>query len=100
MALRLMCRGRVWKTSELEDFWVTAFSIALISAARAWAKVEAVEEKERVTAHKSWMYTAFSGGFQKEDRFEIPPVPQAPCQVNTDGGYSCANNTVWLFFLK
>lgn len=35
MALRRMCRGRVWKTSELDDFWATAFNIALISAARA-----------------------------------------------------------------
>lgn len=35
-----MCLGRVWKTRELEDFCATAFSMALISAARAWAKVD------------------------------------------------------------
>lgn len=35
-----MCLGRVWKTRELEDFCETAFNMALISAARAWAKVD------------------------------------------------------------
>lgn len=36
-----MCLGRVWKTRELEDFCETAFNMALISAARAWAKADA-----------------------------------------------------------
>lgn len=36
-----MCLGRVWKTREFEDFCATAFNMALISAARAWAKVDA-----------------------------------------------------------
>lgn len=81
MALRLMCRGRVWKTSELEDFWVTAFSIALISAARAWAKVEAVEDKQRIAENKSWIHVVLLGGFQKGARLEVqklasPPPPQ------------------------
>lgn len=53
MALRRMCRGRVWKTSELDDFWATAFNIALISAARAWANVEAVGGNGKVTNSKS-----------------------------------------------
>lgn len=35
-----MCLGRVWKTIEFEDFCETAFNMALISAARAWAKVD------------------------------------------------------------
>lgn len=47
MALHCICRGRVWKTSEFDDVWATAFNIALISAAHAWAKVEAVREMAR-----------------------------------------------------
>lgn len=35
-----MCLGRVWNTRELEDFCETAFNMALISAARAWAKAD------------------------------------------------------------
>ena len=68
MALRLMCRGKVWKTSELEDFWVTAFNMALISAARAWAKVEAVKGNSNAIKDSSWINT-FLGRFRKENRF-------------------------------
>lgn len=62
MALRRMCRGRVWKTSEFDDFWATAFNIALISAARAWAKVEAVKETAR--SRTANLESALAAGFQ------------------------------------